>query len=96
VEPIAEESRVIAKRQYRGFALLAELSLAAGMLVGQIAAPSKEQTDDAAAFRGIHGPRGEYLKLRKTIEKKLPAREYDRAYGHTKFPSSGEEQTRKS
>lgn len=64
---------MIAKRQYRGFALLAELSLAAGVLVGQIAAPSKEQTDDAAAFKEFMGRVGEYLKLRKTIEKKLPA-----------------------
>jgi hypothetical protein len=64
-----------AKRRapYRGFALLVALSLAAGLLAGQNAAPNKEQTDDAAAFKEFTGHVEEYLKLRQTIEKKLPA-----------------------
>ncbi len=65
-----------AKRRvlYRGFALLAALSLAAaGVLAGQDAARSKEQTDDAAAFKEFAGRVDEYLKLHKTIEKQLPA-----------------------
>jgi hypothetical protein len=75
-EPTAEESRMRAKRRvlYRGFALLVTLSLAAaGVLAGQDAAPNKEQTDDAAAFKEFAGRVDEYLKLRKTIEKQLPA-----------------------
>jgi hypothetical protein len=64
-----------AKRRapYRGFALLVALSLAAGLLAGQNAAPNKEQTDDAAPFKEFTGHVEEYLKLRQTIEKKLPA-----------------------
>lgn len=59
---------------YRGFALLAALSLAAaGGLAGQKAAPNKEQTDDAAALKEFTGRVEEYLKLHKTIEKQLPA-----------------------
>ena len=64
-----------AKRQvpFRGFALLAALSLAAaGVLAGQ-EAPSKEQTDDAAGFKEFTGRVEEYLTLHKTVEKKLPA-----------------------
>jgi hypothetical protein len=75
-EPTAEESRMRAKTRvpYRGFALLAALSLAAaGVLAGQKAAPNKEQTDDAAALKEFTGRVEEYLKLRKTIEKQLPA-----------------------
>jgi hypothetical protein len=75
-EPTAEESRVRAKRRvpYRGFALLVALSLAAAApLAGQDAAPNKEQTDDAAGFKEFTGRVEEYLTLRKTIEKKLPA-----------------------
>lgn len=65
-----------AKRRvpYRGFALLVALSLAAaGVLAGQGAAPSKEQTDDAAGFKEFTGRVEEYLKLHKTVEKELPA-----------------------
>jgi hypothetical protein len=74
-ELTAEERRMRAKRRapYRGFALLVALSLAAGLLAGQNAAPNKEQTDDAAAFKEFTGRVEEYLKLRQTIEKKLPA-----------------------
>jgi hypothetical protein len=64
-----------AKRRvpYRGFALLAALSLAAaGMLVGQDAARTKEQTDDTAALKEFTGRVEDYLKLRKMIEKQLP------------------------
>lgn len=58
---------------YRGFALVVALSLiAAGVLAGQDAAPNKEQTDDAEAFKEFTGRVEEYLKLRKTIEKRLP------------------------
>ncbi len=65
-----------AKRRvpYRGFALLAGLFLAAaGVLAGQDAARNKEQADDAAALKEFTGRVNEYLKLRKTIEKQLPA-----------------------
>ena len=64
------------KRQVlnRGFALLAALSLAtAGVLAGQQAAPDKEKADDAAAVKEFTVHVNEYLKLRKTIEKRLPA-----------------------
>ena len=58
----------------RGFALLVALSLAAaGVLAGQSFAASKEQTDDAAGFQEFSGRVEEYLKLHKTIEKRLPA-----------------------
>jgi hypothetical protein len=60
--------------RYRGFALLAALSLvAAGVHAGQDAARNKEQTDDAMALKEFTGRVEEYLKLRKTIEKQLPA-----------------------
>jgi hypothetical protein len=75
-EPTAEESRMRTKRRvpYRGLALLVALSLAAaGVLAGQGAAPSKEQTDDAAGFKEFTGRVEEYLKLHKTVEKELPA-----------------------
>jgi hypothetical protein len=65
-----------AKRRvsYRRFALLVALSLAAaGVLEGQDAASNKEQTDDAAGFKEFTSHVEEYVKLRKTIEKKLPA-----------------------
>jgi hypothetical protein len=64
---------------HRGFALLGALLLAAGgVLVGQdaapnVAPPNKEQTEDAAAFKEFAGRVEEYVKLHKTIEKKLPA-----------------------
>jgi len=75
-EPTAEESRMRTKRRvpYRGFALLVALSLAAaGVFAGQGAAPSKEQTNDAASFKEFTGHVEEYLKLHKTVEKELPA-----------------------
>jgi hypothetical protein len=75
-EPTAEESRMRTKRRvpYRGFTLLVAFSLAAaGVLAGQDAARNKEQTDDAAALNEFTGRVEEYLKLRKTIEKQLPA-----------------------
>jgi hypothetical protein len=59
--------------RYRGFVLLVAFSLAAGVLAGQDAARTKEQTDDAAALKEFTGRVDEYLKLRKTIEKQLPA-----------------------
>ena len=65
-----------AKRRvpYRGVALLAALSLAAaGALAGQGAAPNKEQADDAAALKKFTVSVDEYLKLRNSIEKQLPA-----------------------
>jgi len=75
-ELAAEEYRMTTKRQVlnRGFALLAALSLAtAGVLAGQQAAPDKEKADDAAAVKEFTVHVNEYLKLRKTIEKRLPA-----------------------
>jgi hypothetical protein len=65
-----------AKRRvrYRGFALLAALSLAAaGVLAGQDAARTKEQTAAAAALKEFTSHVDEYVKLRKSIEKQLPA-----------------------
>jgi hypothetical protein len=56
----------------RGFALLVVLSLAARMLADQGADPNKAQTDDAMAFKEFTARVQEYLKLRQTIEKKLP------------------------
>jgi len=58
---------------YRRFALLIALSLAAGALAGQGAAPNKEQADDAAALNKFTVRVDQYLKLRKSIEKQLPA-----------------------
>jgi len=65
--------RAKGRARYRGFALLVAFSLAAGVLAGQEAARTKEQTDDAAALTEFTGRVNEYLKLRKTIEKQLPA-----------------------
>jgi hypothetical protein len=74
-EPAAEESRMGAKGRvrYRGFALLVASLLAAGVLAGQDAARTKEQTDDDAALKEFTGRVDGYLKLRKSIEKQLPA-----------------------
>jgi septal ring factor EnvC (AmiA/AmiB activator) len=75
-EPTAEESGMRANRRvpYRGFALLVAFSLAAAeALAGQDTARNKEQADDAAALKEFTGRVEEYLKLRKTIEKQLPA-----------------------
>lgn len=59
---------------YRGFALLATLSLAAaGMLLGQGAAPNKGQADDVAGFKEFTGHVDDYLTLHKAVEKKLPS-----------------------
>ena len=66
--------RIKRRVPYRRFALLVVLSLAAaGTLAGQVAAPNKEQTDDAAAFKRFTVRVNEYVKLRNTIEKQLPA-----------------------
>ena len=66
--------RTMRRVPYRGFALLVALSLAAaGALAGQGTAPNKEQTDDAAALQKFTVSVDEYLKLRKAIEKQLPA-----------------------
>lgn len=71
--------RAMRRVPIRGVVLLVALSLAAaGVLAGQeaapnVAAPNKEQTDDAAAFKEFTGRVQEYLTLRKNIEKKLPA-----------------------
>jgi len=65
-----------AKRRapYRWFALLAAFSLAtAGVFADQDTVRNKEQADDAAALKEFTGRVEEYLKLRKTIEKQLPA-----------------------
>lgn len=74
-EPTAEVSRMRTKRRvpYRGFALLAAFSLAAGVLAGQGVAPTKGQTEDAAGFKEFTGRVEEYLKLHKRVEKELPA-----------------------
>ncbi len=59
---------------YRGFALLAALSLAsAGGLAGQDAASNKRLADDAAGFKQFMSGVEEYLKLHKAVEKQLPA-----------------------
>ena len=66
--------RTMRRVPYRGLALVVALSLAAaGALVGQGAAPSKEQADDAAAIKQFMVRVDEYMKLRTTIEKQLPA-----------------------
>jgi len=66
--------RIVRPVQYRRFALLIALTLvAAGALAGQGAAPNKEQADDAAALKKFTVSVEEYLKLRKSIEKQLPA-----------------------
>jgi hypothetical protein len=58
----------------RGVPLLIALTLAtAGVLAAQGVAPTKEQTDEVAAFREFTGRVGEYLKLHKTVEKQIPA-----------------------
>jgi hypothetical protein len=58
---------------HNGFALLVSLFLATGILMGQAAAPSPEQKDDAAGFKEFMGRVDQYVKLRDPIEKKLPA-----------------------
>jgi hypothetical protein len=59
---------------YRGFALLVVLFLAAaGALAGQSDAQNKEQANDTAALKKFALSVDEYLKLRKAIEKQLPA-----------------------
>jgi hypothetical protein len=59
---------------YRRFALPIALFLAAaGTLAGQGAALNKEQADDAAALKKFTVSVDDYLKLRKSIEKQLPA-----------------------
>jgi hypothetical protein len=45
----------------------------AGQDAPNVAAPNKEQADDAAGFKEFTGRMEEYLALHKTIEKKLPA-----------------------
>jgi len=69
---------MIAKRwiRCRGVSGLVALSLcvaATRMLAGQGAALSKEQADDAAAFREFSARVQEYVKLQKTVESSLPA-----------------------
>jgi len=74
-EPTAEENQMRAKRRtpFRGLALVAALSLSAAVvLVGQGAAPSKEQTDDAAGLKEFAVRVQNYLKLHNAAEKQLP------------------------
>jgi hypothetical protein len=55
---------------------LVALTLCVGfprMLAGQGAAPSKEQADDAAAFKEFSARVQEYVKVQKTVESSLPA-----------------------
>jgi hypothetical protein len=66
--------RIKRRVPYRRFALLVVLSLAAaGTLTGQVAVPNIEQANDAAAFKRFTVCVDEYVKLRNTIEKQLPA-----------------------
>jgi hypothetical protein len=58
---------------HRAFAVLVVLFLAAGSLIGQAAAPTADQKDDAAGFKEFMGGVDQYVKLRDPIEKKLPA-----------------------
>jgi len=58
----------------RGLALLIALFLTvAGAFAGQGAAVGKEQTDDDAALKRFTVRVNEYVKLRNTIDKQLPA-----------------------
>ena len=66
--------RIKRRVPYRRFALLVVLSLAAaGTLTGQVAVPNIEQANDAAAFKRFTVRVDDYVKLRNTIEKQLPA-----------------------
>lgn len=59
---------------YRRCALLVALVIAAvGAFAFQGTAPNKEQADDAASLKKFTVSVDEYLKLRKSIEKQLPA-----------------------
>ncbi len=57
---------------YTGLALLVAFFLAASALAGQDAAQTKVQADDVAGFKEFSGHVAEYMKLRDSIEKKLP------------------------
>jgi hypothetical protein len=63
-----------AKKQvlYTGLALLVAFSLAASARTGQDAAQSKVQADTAPGFKEFSARVAEYMKLRDSIEKKLP------------------------
>ena len=66
--------RTMRQVPYRSFALLIVFSVAAASaLAGQDAAQIKEQADDVAALKHFTVSVDGYLKLRKSIEKKLPA-----------------------
>ncbi len=56
-----------------GLVALALCAVPARRLAGQVAAPSKEQADDAAAFTEFSARVQEYVKLQKTVASSLPA-----------------------
>jgi hypothetical protein len=55
-----------------GLMVLCLCVAATRMVAGQGGAPSKEQADDAAAFKEFSARVQEYVKLQKTIESSLP------------------------
>jgi hypothetical protein len=65
--------RWIRWRAVSGLVALALCVVPARTLAGQGAAASKEQADDAAAFKDFSARVQEYVKLQKTIESSLPA-----------------------
>jgi len=65
--------RWIRGRGVSGLVALALCVAATRMLAGQGAALSKEQADDAAAFKEFSARVQMYLKLQKTVESSLPA-----------------------
>lgn len=56
-----------------GLVALALCAAPVRMLAGQGAAPSKEQADDAAAFREFSARVKAYVELQKTVKSRLPA-----------------------
>jgi hypothetical protein len=55
-----------------GLVALALSVVAPGMLAGQVAGPTKEQAEDAAAFKEFSARVQEYVKLQKTVKSGLP------------------------
>ena len=64
--------RWIRSRGVTGLVALSLCVIAPRMLAAQGAAPSKEQADDAAAFKEFSARVQAYLKLQKTVESSLP------------------------
>src|ERR1051325_9276261 len=58
---------------YGVLALLSALTAGTAGVAGQVSAPTKEQRDDAVAFKEFTVQVEQYLKLHKMVEKQLPA-----------------------